>query len=83
LDDHALYGGRSRVPLVGPGNNEPILWTVQAGAGRVFATMIGHIAKATESDGFRVTFTRGVEWAATGAVTQPVPAAMAEAERTQ
>jgi len=82
-DDHALHGGKSRVPLVGPGNDEPVLWTVQAGAGRVFATMIGHSAKATGSDGFRVTFTRGVEWAATGAVTQPVPAAMAETERTQ
>jgi len=77
-DDHALYGGKSRTPLVGPGKDEPLMWTVQAGAGRVFATMIGHSANAARSDGFRVTFTRGVEWAATGAVTQPVPAEMAE-----
>jgi hypothetical protein len=77
-DDHALYGGKSKVPLEGPGKNEPLLWTVQAGAGRVFATMLGHSAEATRSDGFRTTFTRGAEWAATGAVTQPVPTAMAE-----
>ena len=55
------------------------MWTVEAGKGRVFATMIGHSAKATQSAGFRVTFTRGVEWAATGSVTQPVPADMADA----
>lgn len=77
-DDHALYEGRSRVPLEGAGKNEPLLWTVQAGAGRVFATMIGHSARATESGGFGITFVRGVEWAATGAVTIPPPAGMAK-----
>jgi type 1 glutamine amidotransferase len=77
-DDHALYHGKSRVPLVGPGANEPVMWTVNAGSGRVFATMIGHSADAVRSAGFRTTFTRGVEWAATGSVTQPVPAGMAE-----
>ena len=77
-DDHALYKGKSRTPLVGPGANEPMLWTVEAGQGRVFATMIGHSAKATQSAGFIVTFTRGVEWAATGKVTQTPPAEMAD-----
>jgi len=75
-DDHALYEGQSRVPLEGPGANEPVMWTVQAGAGRVFATMLGHSAKATRSDGFRVTFVRGVEWSATGKVTLPPPPEM-------
>jgi len=78
-DDHALYGGKSRVPLVGPGKNEPVMWTVNAGLGRVFATMIGHSAQAVQSIGFRTTFTRGVEWAATGAVTQAAPRDMTEA----
>jgi type 1 glutamine amidotransferase len=79
-DDHALYNGRSRSPLVGAGANEPMMWTVDAGQGRVFATMIGHSAKATQSAGFKATFTRGVEWAATGKVTQTPPAEMAETE---
>ena len=57
-DDHALYGGKSRVPLEGAGKNEPLLWTAQTGAGRVFATMIGHSAKAVQSDGFRDFRTR-------------------------
>jgi hypothetical protein len=79
-DDHALYGGKFKTPLPGPGANEPLLWTVDYGKGRVLAIMIGHSAKATESAGFRATFTRGVEWAATGDVKQPVPADMAETE---
>src|ERR1035441_7887541 len=79
-DDHALYNGRSRTPLAGPGTNEPMMWTADAGKGRVFATMIGHSAKATQSAGFKATFTRGVEWAATGKVTQRPPAEMAETE---
>jgi type 1 glutamine amidotransferase len=79
-DDHALYNGKFRTPLPGPGANEPVLWTVQARAGRVFATMIGHSAKATQSAGFKATFTRGVEWAATGKVTQVPPLDMAERE---
>jgi hypothetical protein len=77
-DDHALYGGKSRTPLEGAGKNEPVMWTLQAGAGRIFSTMIGHSAQAIQSAGFRTTFTRGVEWAATGVVTQAVPPDMAE-----
>ena len=77
-DDHALYKGRSRAPLEGPGKDEPVMWTLEAGKGRVFATMLGHSAEATQSAGFRATFTRGVEWAATGVVTQAAPPEMAE-----
>ena len=69
-DDHALYNGKFKTPLAGPGANESVMWTVQYEKGRVFATMLGHSAQATQSAGFRATFTRGVEWAATGQVTQ-------------
>jgi len=79
-DDHSLYKGKFKTPLTGPGADEPLLWTVQFGKGRVFATMIGHSAKATQSAGFRATFTRGVEWAATGDVTQAPPPDMAATE---
>jgi type 1 glutamine amidotransferase len=79
-DDHTLYNGKFKTPLPGPGANEPLLWTVQYGKGRVFATMIGHSAKAAQSRGFQVTFTRGVEWAATGEVTQAPPPDMADTE---
>jgi len=79
-DDHALYNGKFKTPLPGNGANEPVLWTVQVGKGRVFATMLGHSAQATQSPGFRATFTRGVEWAATGGVTQSPPADMVAME---
>jgi len=35
--------------------------------------MIGHGPRQASTDGFRVTFTRGVEWAATGDVKQSIP----------
>lgn len=79
-DDHSLYNGKFKTPLPGPGANEPVMWTVEYGKGRVFATMIGHSAAATQSAGYRATFARGVEWAATGKVTQAAPADMAEME---
>ena len=63
----------------GTGRNEPVLFTVNYGAGRVFHTVLGHARPegpqpALECVGFIVTFRRGAEWAATGKVTQKAPA---------
>ena len=62
------------------GRNEPVLFTVRYGAGRIFHTTLGHIpTDATEPTasvrcvGFITTLQRGSEWAATGRVSQPVP----------
>lgn len=60
--------------LQAAGRNEPMLMTLSYHQGRVFHTTLGHDTEALESVGFIVTFQRGVEWAATGQVTQPVPA---------
>ena len=76
-DDHALYNGRARQPIPGPGLHQPILWTTQYGKGRVFVTTLGHGPDEVKGQGFAVTFARGAEWAATGKVTLPVPAEMA------
>ncbi|QDU89721.1 Trehalose utilization [Pirellulimonas nuda] len=54
--------------------HEPILMVVEYGSGRVFHTTLGHDDYSCEGVGFIVSLTRGVEWAATGKVTQPVPA---------
>jgi type 1 glutamine amidotransferase len=62
--------------------HEPTLMVVQYGKGRVFHTTLGHDAPALEGVGFIVTFLRGAEWAATGKVTQPVPADFPTAEKT-
>jgi len=54
--------------------HEPMLMVVEYGKGRVFHTTLGHDDYSCEGVGFIVSFTRGVEWAATGKVTQPIPA---------
>jgi type 1 glutamine amidotransferase len=58
----------------GTGRDEPQLVVVQYGRGRVFHTTMGHDVNGMSSVDFVTTFQRGVEWAATGAVTQSVPA---------
>jgi hypothetical protein len=40
--------------------------------------VLGHDAAAVSTPGFTVTFTRGAEWAATGAVTLAIPDSMKE-----
>jgi type 1 glutamine amidotransferase len=55
----------------GTGQDEPILWTVEYGRGRVFHTALGHDTTAMNSPAFATTFARGLEWAATGTVTLP------------
>jgi len=57
----------------GTGRDEPMLLVTQFGRGRVFHTTLGHDVNAMSSVDFVVTLQRGVEWAATGTVTQPVP----------
>jgi type 1 glutamine amidotransferase len=56
----------------GTGRDEPILWTVSWGKGRIFHTVLGHVGGETEHPAidtwFSRTLLRGAEWAATGKV---------------
>jgi hypothetical protein len=65
----------------GTGRHEPQLMVLAYGSGRVFHTTLGHDVSALSSVDFVATFQRGTEWAATGAVTQKVPAAFPTADR--
>lgn len=74
-----LYTAYSDKETGGSGREEPLLFTVHYGKGRIFHTMLGHAGATTENNpamqctGFQVTFLRGAEWAATGKVTQKLP----------
>jgi hypothetical protein len=57
----------------GSGRDEPQLMVLRYGKGRIFHTTLGHDGVALNSADFVMTFQRGAEWAATGAVTQRVP----------
>lgn len=58
----------------GTGFDEPMVMVSQFGKGRIFHTTWGHDVMALSSTDAVVLFQRGVEWAATGKVTQAVPA---------
>jgi hypothetical protein len=64
----------------GSGRDEPQLMVLRYGSGRIFHTTLGHDINALSSVDFVTTFQRGTEWAATGAVTQKVPAAFPTAD---
>ena len=65
----------------GTGHDEPILMVLHYGKGRIFHTIMGHDVPALRCVGFITTFQRGTEWAATGKVTQKVPADFPTADK--
>ena len=65
----------------GSGEHEPVLMAIQYGKGRSFHTVLGHAGGQMKSVAFIVTLQRGAEWAATGKVTQKVPADFPTAEK--
>jgi hypothetical protein len=66
--------------LGGSGVDEPLLMVLTYGKGRIFHSAIGHDVLALSSVDDVVTLQRGVEWAATGKVTQKVPTSFPTAD---
>ncbi len=60
----------------GTKKKEPLVWVLGYGKGKVFHNALGHAADPMKGAGFQALMLRGAEWAATGNVTLPVPAAM-------
>lgn len=77
---HVLATSRD-VPTTegGTGKDEPVVWTVPYGRGRVVMTVLGHDLLAMSQPGFLDVLARGTEWAATGSVA---PGASTLAPRT-
>jgi uncharacterized protein len=67
----------------GTNHDEPILMVLSYGKGRIFHTVMGHDLAALNCVGFIATYQRGTEWAATGKVTQKVPADFPTADKSQ
>lgn len=58
--------------------NEPMDWVRSYGKGRVYTSMLGHTWEGEPNPnldcvGFQTLVSRGVQWAATGIVTIPIP----------
>lgn len=66
----------------GSGFDEPNLMVIKYGQGRVFHTTLGHSVEALKCVGAMTTLQRGTEWAATGKVTQKVPADFPTPDKT-
>ena len=78
--DDVLYWAFSDTETGGSGRDELTMFTVNYRKARIFHTTLGHAGSSLEDNtamqcaGFQVTLLRGAEWAATGKVTQAVPA---------
>lgn len=65
------------------GRHEPVAMVINYGKGRVFHTTLGHGDPAHESVSLITLIQRGTQWAATGQVTQPIPADFPTATKSQ
>ncbi len=82
LEMDVLATAYSNPATKGTGKEEPVLFTVRYGKGRIFHTVLGHTGagwlapiegtniRSVANHGFKTTLLRGTEWAATGKVKQ-------------
>jgi type 1 glutamine amidotransferase len=84
---HILATAFSAKEMKGTGTNEPMIWVIPYGKGRVFTTVLGHVGSpndpAIKCIGFQTVVARGSEWTATGNVTLPIPSDFPTAEEVR
>ena len=68
----------------GTGKNEPMVFWVPYGKGKVVSNLMGHVGSLDPMKcvGFKVVLCRACEWLATGKCTVPIPANFPTAEKT-
>ncbi len=85
---HGLRGPAENMTILATGFspatrlNEPLLWTVRFGEGRVFVSVLGHDGESMSCVGFKATLARGCEWAGSKKVTLEVPLNFPNAKKT-
>lgn len=67
-----MYTPEKLARMEGMNQENPQVWTVDYGKGRVFCISLGHGPDTLQYDGVRSLIARGAEWAATGTVTIPL-----------
>jgi type 1 glutamine amidotransferase len=70
---HILATAFAAKAVGGTEANEPMVWWIPYGKGKVFTTVMGHAEYSMKCVGFQTIVDRGTEWVATGKVTIPVP----------
>ena len=68
----------------GTGKNEPMVWWVPYGKGKVVTNLLGHVGslETMQCVGFKTLLCRSVEWVATGKCTTPIPDNFPTADKT-
>ena len=61
---------RAMPPVTVKGKTEPIVFVKKYGQGRVLQNVLGHGIDAKQNPNYQQLLRRGVEWAATGKVTE-------------
>ncbi|MEI7730498.1 MAG: ThuA domain-containing protein [Verrucomicrobiota bacterium] len=78
LTAYSEPGGKHK----GTGKNEPIVWWVPYGKGRVVTNVMGHDLNGMKCVGFKLLLLRACEWAATGRCSIPIPPNFPNSEKT-
>jgi hypothetical protein len=84
-DMHILLSAYSDPKNGGTGKDEPIVWWVPCGKGKVLTNVMGHVGETTpvECVGFQVVLLRSIEWLATGTCATPLPDNFPTEQKTQ